>query len=108
MTGRSRRYTLFTLPLNKGTINDPTININAGGTILIIIVFTPFNNFSQSKLCCQNKAHTCNKSISGIKARPFFPGKMTVLVNKEINYYKRQATPKKQHQEYLYISRIIK
>ena len=66
-TGRSRRYTLCTLPFNKGTKNDPTININAGGTILIIIVFTPFNNFSQYKLCCQNKTYTCNKSISGIK-----------------------------------------
>jgi hypothetical protein len=50
-TGRSRRYTLCTLPFNKGTKNAPIININPGGITLIIVVFTPFNNFSQYKLC---------------------------------------------------------
>jgi hypothetical protein len=74
ITGRSRRYILFALPLNSGMKSAPRINIADGGTGLIIVVFFPFYEGPQDIFCDEYQDNEGDKSKYSVKTEPVFPG----------------------------------
>jgi hypothetical protein len=84
-TGMSNIKALFHFPLIKGTNNPPMINMNAGGTVSIIVILSSLHDGPQYVFCCKNEGHTGYKSIYSIKFEPPFAAKMRMLKDKELN-----------------------
>jgi hypothetical protein len=81
-TGISNKKALFHFPFMRGANNPPTINIKAGGTVLIIVILSPHHQGAQNVFCRNNQGHTGYKTEDAIEFGPPFPGKMRVFVGK--------------------------
>ena len=74
----------------------------------IIVILFPFYKWPENVFCRQDQKYTGNKAINGIKAKPFFPGKIGVFKNKGLQGQKQDQTTKKSVQDFLDILRVVK
>jgi hypothetical protein len=82
--------------------------MNAGGTVLIIIVLSSFHDGSQDVFGGQNEDHAGHETIHSRELQPPFPRKMGMLVDKKVKDKQNTQRRKKTSKESGYVSWPVK